>query len=110
MKIANSCIFLLPFMAKRGRPKKIKSIEPQSDTKFELTLRIGDQDHKLATDNIPEAILEYSPLKIAGKCVMTVKKDGKQFSKIVSPFWLRKLFVNKTARLIFQKQMTQMFQ
>lgn len=95
----------------RGKPKKSESIKPQPEkANFELILRIGDQDHKLTTDNIPEAILEYSPLKIAGKCVMTVKKDGKQFQRIVSPFWLRKLFVNKTARLIFQKQMTQMFQ
>ena len=98
-------------MAKRGRPKKIKieSIEKSLEKPYEVILTIAGKDHTIKTDNVAESLVEFNPLKLGGKGILTVKKDGKQFQKVFYPYTLKRLFANKTVQAIFQKQMERMF-
>ena len=95
-------------MAKRGRPPKVKF----ADKKFRVVLNIAFIDHELFADNIFQAIKEYEPLKLAGKCIISVFLVGseiKPFTQLFTPFRIKKLFLNSITQEIFQKNVEKHF-
>ena len=72
---------------------------------YSVTLNIAGKDHTFKADNVADALINFQPLKLGGKAILTIKKDGKEFSRPIYPYNLKRLYVNKTFRAIFQKQM-----
>ncbi len=81
---------------------KVVKAEPK---KFKLSLDLGDLHYETKADSVVEAIVNLSidRFKIRGYGLFTLK-DGKKKAELkYTPFQMRRLLINQTARNLFER-------
>jgi hypothetical protein len=73
---------------------------------YSVTLLLGGKEHRIEADTIFDAVSQFSPDLIKGRGIITVLHGALKSEVTLHPLQLRRLFVNKTARELFQKRMT----
>lgn len=88
----------------RGRPKKLKAIEPEE---YALTLETSGKVFNTAGATILDTLnaipLEWHQVK--GKGIMTITQGQRKHQHLFYTQQLRKLFVNKITRLMWAKRL-----
>lgn len=72
--------------------------------KYDVVLSIAGIEHKLKTDDIAEGLINFEPLKLGGKAIISITSDRGVFSTFLYPRQLRKLFSNNLSRQLFRKR------
>lgn len=89
-----------------GRPKKIKQLEEAKPT-YEVNLVMSGATHKTYGDTVLECLEQLKPEVIKSRGILIAKKDGRESKMILQPMIIRKLLVNSTLRLIYDKRLSQ---
>jgi hypothetical protein len=72
---------------------------------FTVSLAIGGEVYTAKADTVVAAVEQLTPGPLKGKGVITVFSGDKKSELMAYPIFLKRLFVNPTARLIFEKRM-----
>lgn len=90
-------------MARTKVPAKSKGSEL-----FSVQIVLGDKTYKQSGPSIVAALEKFDIQKIVAKAVITVSQGKKKAETLLYPMMFRRLFMNRVARLIFEKRMTTM--
>jgi hypothetical protein len=90
-------------MARRTTAKKSEEQLPSKP--YLLSLSVADHTYKGEGDTILEALEQIKPTVIKGKAVFNLTFGDLSSELVMYPLVLKRLFVNKISREIFQKRM-----
>lgn len=89
-------------MAKIGRPKKNKAIEGV----YHTNLKVADRNYQSVGTSVLQTLEELKPENIKSKCVLTVVKEGREYSKLMRPFEVKRMIANALFRVILDKNIS----
>jgi hypothetical protein len=78
---------------------------PNPSPKYKVSLKLGDLTFTKIAPSIVEALEKMQPTHLSkAKGVLTVSSRGLKTEILMYPLQLKRLFINKTARTMFQKR------
>lgn len=97
-----------------ARPKKIKAVKKEVEDKIKklsLSLKLSGKEYQTKANSIAEALdflfkASFGKVKTWG--IFTLENEGKKAAIQMRPIQIKRIFVNRFAREMFEKRLTMM--